>query len=306
MRPVVPLVSPAAGCAGTGRELARFGDLAHLETFVLGRVGASGSSWSPPRVTRSPGGLLHEQAPCLPVARVVGELLPWLQARGVRVTCALRAGTPGVFAEVAARLRRSLHFGCVEAVEIDLGTARDSARPAIGGIPQDEPWTPHSADPQSCLRVLSRVREQVPRDLLLVARLGMECPDPVAAARAAVGGGASALLLSGSVPAQHPGQWLSGPAVAPVTLGLLGRMREAMATGRLPEVPLLATGGIRDAGTARAALHSGADGVRVGTALFTDPALLWTLGRELRRLPGRAPLPDPAGAPAPDRGAARG
>lgn len=305
MRPV-PLVSPAVGCAGTGRELARFGDLAHLETFVLGPVGVSGSSWRPPRVQRSPGGLLHDQAPCLPVDRVATELLPWLQARGVRVTCALRAGAAGGFAELAARLRRSLHFGCVDAVEVDLTTARDSARPAIGGVSQDEPWTPHSADPQSCLRVLARVREQVPRDLMLVARLGMECPDPVATARAAVGGGASALLLSGSVPAQHPGRWLSGPAVAPVTIGLIGRVREAMATGRLPQVPLLATGGIRDAVTARAALQAGADGVRVGSALFTDPMLLWRLRQELVQLPGGTTVPDPAEAPPPDPRAARG
>ncbi|NLG22497.1 MAG: dihydroorotate dehydrogenase, partial [Actinomycetales bacterium] len=40
MRRPLPRVTAAAGCGGSGRELARFGDLAALDAVLVGPVGA--------------------------------------------------------------------------------------------------------------------------------------------------------------------------------------------------------------------------------------------------------------------------
>ena len=276
----VPTVTAAAGCGGTGRELARFGDLGSLDAFLLGPVGLPGGA--PPRatITPSPSGLVHRAAPVIPVDRVVAELLPWFRARGLPVVCAVRGSTTGVVSDTLQRLRRSLDFGTVVGVEIDLATPREGTRPAIGDLGGAGPVGPWSADPQACLKLLAGAREQLPRDLLLQAKLGGECPDPVAAARA-VGGGARALVLSGAVPAAGRGQHLVGPAVGPVTLGLVTTVRDAMAAGRVPQVPLLAVGGIHDTPGALAAHRAGAAGVQVGCGILTDPEVLWRVHEAL-------------------------
>lgn len=298
----VPRVTAAAGCCGSGRELARFGDLARLDAFLLGPIGLPGGA--PPRatVTASPAGLVHRPAPVLPVDRVVEELLPWFRARGLPVVCAVRGSTTGGVSDTLQRLRRSLDFSTVVGVEIDLAAPREGTRPAIGGLGGAGPVGPWSADPQACLKLLAGAREQLPRDLLLQAKLGGECPDPVAAARAAVGGGARALVLSGSVPAAGPGQHLVGPAIGPVTVGLVSHLREAIAGGRVPEVPLVGVGGVHDGPSALATCAAGAVGVQVGCGILTDPEALWRVHETLAvRGPGTDAAPDRAGTTNPTR-----
>lgn len=271
----VPLVTVAAGCGGTGRELARFGDLSTLDAFLLGPIGLPGGAQPRASITASPSGLVHRPAPVLPVDQVVDDLLPWFRARGLPVVCAVRGSTTGVVTDTLQRLRRSLDFSTVVGVEIDLAAQREGTRPALGGLLGSGPVGPWSADPQACLKLLSVAREQLPRDLLLQAKLGGECPDPVAAARAAVGGGARALVLSGAVPASGPGQHLVGPAIGPVTVGLVTALRAAIAAGRVPAVPLVAVGGVHDGPSSLAARRAGADGVQVGCGILTDPETLW-------------------------------
>ncbi|WP_114907642.1 hypothetical protein [Ornithinimicrobium murale] len=294
----LPLVTAAAGCGGTGRELARFGDLATLDAVLLGPVGLPGGAAPRASLSASPSGLVHRPAPVLPVDRVTEDLLPWFRARGLRVICAVRGSTTGAVSDTLQRLRRSLDFGCVVGVEIDLAAAREETRPAIGGLLGSGPAEPWSADPQACLKLLSVAREQLPRDLLLQAKLGGECPDPVATARAAVGGGARALVLSGAVPAVGPQQHLVGPAIGPVTLGLVTALRTAMAAGRVPPVPLAAVGGVHDGPTSLAARRAGADGVQVGCGILTDPEALWRVHEALAAADPVTPTtrPDEQGA----------
>lgn len=297
MSPRVPLVTVAAGCGGTGRELARFGDLEVLDAFLLGPVGLPGGA--PPRaaVSATPSGLVHRPAPVLPVDRVVEELLPWLRARGLSVVVAVRGSTTGLVADTLHRLRRCLDFAAVAGVEVDLAAARESTRPAVGGlVGTGRPAEPWSADPQACLKLLSAAREQLPRNLLLQAKLGGECPDPVATARAAVGGGARVLVLSGAVPTD-PGHQLVGPAVGPVTRGLVGALRAAITAGRVPSVGLIAVGGVHDVPSARAARRAGADGVQMGCGLLSDPEALWRVHRALTADATDNPTSDPTTRP---------
>lgn len=256
-RRAVPRVVPAAGCGGTGQELARFGDPARLDAVLIGPVTTPGGDRSAaPRLRPVPGGVVHTPALPLRADEVAREHLPWLRARGIRVVAALRGGTGGELAELATVLRRSLDFEAVVGVEVDL---------------RGEP----SRDPQVCLKLLARLRETVPRDLPISAKLGPECPDLVAAARGAVAGGAVALVLCGAVPTHPEGTWLAGPAVAPVTERLVAEVGTAIGQGRVPDVPLVAGGGVVDTASALRMLRLGARGVQVGTALFADPGLLW-------------------------------
>jgi dihydroorotate dehydrogenase (NAD+) catalytic subunit len=269
-RHAVPRAVPAAGCGGTGPELARFGDLTELDGVLIGPVGAPpgpGRVTTPPRLRPVPGGVVHAQASVLAAEQVAGHQLPWLRARGVKVTVAVRGRSGGELADHASRLRRSLDFEAVAGVEIDL---------------RGEP----SADPQVCLKLLARLRESLPRDLPLTAKLGPECPDLVAAARAAVAGGAVALVLAGAVPAYPEGRWLAGPAVLPVTEGLLQRLTDAIAQGRVPDVPLVAGGGVHDEASALRLRGLGAAGVQLGTALLADPGLLWRVHAALAAAEG--------------------
>ncbi|WP_109471487.1 hypothetical protein [Ornithinimicrobium cavernae] len=281
----VPRVTPAAGCAGSGRELARFGDLAVLDAVLLGPVGLPGGAAPRSTLAPSPSGLVHRQAPVLPVDHVVDDLLPWFRARGLRVVCAVRGSTVGAVSDTLQRLRRSLDFATVVGVEIDLAAGREETRPAIGGLTSADPVGSWSADPQACLKLLAAARERLPRDLLLQAKLGGECPQPVAAARAAVGGGARALVLSGAVPALTADQFLVGPAVAPVTLGLVTTLRAAIAAGRVPDVPLVAVGGLHDRAGALAAHSAGAAGIQVGSGILSDPETLWRVHDALADAP---------------------
>lgn len=281
-RPWPPRVTPAAGCSGQGPELARYGDLAALDALLVGPIGLPGGA--PPRASLqvSPSGLVHGPAPVLGVDHVVEDLLPWFRARGLRVVCAVRGATLGVVTDTLQRLRRSLDFASVAGVEIDLAARREETRPSIGPLTGSEPTGPWSADPQTCLKLLAAAREQLPRDLPLHAKLGGEAPDVVAACRAAVGGGARALVLSGAVPALGPDSQLVGPAVAPVTLGLVRRVAAAMEAGRVPTVPLVAVGGVSDPASALTLRRAGASGVQLGSALLADPETLWRVHAALR------------------------
>jgi len=296
VRATVPRVTAAAGCGGSGRELARFGDLRSLDAFLLGPVGLPGEDGTvaPVHLSDSPSGLVHTRAPVMDVDHVVGDLLPWFAARGIPVVCAVRGSTVGAVTATLQRLRRSLDFAAVRGVEVDLAAVRSDTRPAIGVLGEVSVEATWSADPQSCLKLLAAAREQIPRDLLLTAKIGGECPDPVATARAAVGGGARALVLSGSVPARGPGQHLVGPAIAAVTLGLLARVREAVAAARVPDVPLVAVGGVRDRASAVETLVAGAHAVQLGSGILADPELLWDVHDALPTVPPHEPGADHA------------
>ncbi len=308
MRAPVPLVTAAAGCGGTGAELARFGDLTSLDAVLIGPVGLTGDAEPAPRLVATPSGLVHEPAPVLSVEHVAETVLPWLHARNLRVVCAVRGSTVGAVTQSLQRLSRSLDFVSVVGVEIDLGAPRAATRPAVAGLPEAPMLDPWSVDPQACLKLLAAAREQLPRDLLLLAKLGGECPDPVATARAAVGGGARALVLSGSVPALAPGHHLVGPAVVPITLGLVTCLRDAVRTARVPDVPLVAVGGVHDVRSALAVRAGGADGVQLGSGILADPELLWrvhdALSAQIRSPADAEPpdSPDPSNPPEPPDG----
>lgn len=255
MSPVTPLprVLLGAGAVTDPRALARFGDLLGVP-LPVGPVEAGSRRLRAgrPRVhATGVGGVDHDDLQGVSVG-AARELLSWVSGRGLTACLAVRGRTTGDLAAVVDQVHRSLEGDCVVLVEVDL----------------------RGSDDQTVLRSMARVREAAPRGQLLLARLDAAGPDLVARARAAVGGGAGAVVVAGQVPL-GPGRWWSGPSTAALTLSGLRALHEAAAEQRWPGAPLVAAGGVHGLEAALAAVREGAAAVQLGTALWADPTLLW-------------------------------
>ncbi|WP_010148595.1 nitronate monooxygenase [Serinicoccus profundi] len=261
----LPSVWIAPGAVDDPRGLLRFGRLEEILVPVGPVVAAPGAPGAALIHGTGPGGLDHAGSPGIGLVEAVGRLR-WCATRGLRCVVAVRGGSPGEPATLAGRLSRGLEGDAVAAVEVDL----------------------RGTDDQHCLKVMARVREETPRDLLILARLSALQPDLVASARGAVAGGAGAVVVCGSVPL-GAGRWWSGPSTAAVCRAGVRALAEAAVDGRWPPVPVVAAGGVHDGDSARAALREGARAVQLGSALWADPTRLWAV-REALDDPGS---PDP-------------
>lgn len=252
----LPPVWLAPGAVDDPRGLLRLGPLDGIPV----PVGPVTADPHPGPVVRSVGvgGVEHARHPGYAVDAAL-DLLQWCSGRGLSAVLSVRGSRTGDLAAVVAAVRRSLDADAVGAVEVDL----------------------RGADDQTALKAMARVREETSRDLLLLARLSALQPGLVSAARGAVAGGAGAVVVCGSVDLGQ-GRWWSGPSTAAVCRAGVRALAEAAGEHRWPAVPLVAAGGVHDPASARAALDAGAAAVQLGTALWADPTLLWTIADDLR------------------------
>jgi dihydroorotate dehydrogenase (NAD+) catalytic subunit len=257
-----PLLT-ASGCAGTGRELEPFLDLAGLGGFVTRtitldpRSGAAG-----PRIAETASGVLH--ATGLPGPGVNGFLateLPWLAQRGVRTVVSIAAATLGEYAELARRIGTSPG---VTGVEVNLSWPEDG----------------RTSRPYHAAKAVAVVRRDVPRGVPVLVKLPADGA-VVDLARAVAEAGADGVVVVHGVPgmaidprtlrpllgADGAGGWLSGPAVHAVALRCVFAVHAA-----LPDLPVVGVGGVRSGRDALAMLAAGASAVQVGTAVLTDPS----------------------------------
>jgi dihydroorotate dehydrogenase (NAD+) catalytic subunit len=269
-------VMTAAGCAGSGRELARFGDLTALGAFVTRTVTLDPrSGWAAPRLVETSAGLLHavgDQNPGL--QGFLATELPWLAQRRVRTIVSIAGGTLGEYAELARRVGESPG---VAGVEVNLaGRNRDGAGRLFG------------ADPYQAGKVLHVVRREVPGGVPVLAKLVPEAA-VVDVSRAAVDNGADGLVLAHGFagmavdrrtwrPALAAGAGrVSGPAVHPLAVRRVWEVHAAM-----PQVPLVGVGGISTGYDALEMLLAGATAVQLGSILFRDPSAPARVTAELR------------------------
>lgn len=286
----VTLPSPmmtASGCAANGQELARFFDLRELGAFVTKSVMARPRSGrGTPRMAETPSGMLNSiglQGPG--IHAFVEKDLAWLKSRGARALVSIAGNTSGEFADVAAVLRGSDAFDAVVGVEVNISCPNVANRGLV-----------FACDPLASAKVVALVREQLPRNVPLFAKLTPDVTDIVGIAQAAVKAGADGLtminttlgmvidtdLLRPQVAGVTGG--LSGPAVRPVAVRAIWQTKAAMREGRLPTVPIIGVGGVRTGRDALELVAAGASAVQVGTATFNDPSAPVRVGRELRDL----------------------
>ena len=127
----------ASGCAGSGRELSQFTDVAKIGAVITKSVTLEPKAGNPsPRMAETPSGLLSSvglQGPGLD--GFLQRDLPWLLSRGARAFVSIAGHTPREYGEVASRLSDSAG---VTALEVNLGcpdaAAAVRARPGGGGV----------------------------------------------------------------------------------------------------------------------------------------------------------------------------
>src|ERR1700761_4565848 len=96
----------ASGCAGTGKELAVFTDVARLGAVITKAVTLEPRAGNPaPRITETPSGLLSSvglQGPGLD--GFLQRDLPWLLSRGARAFVSVAGHTSREYGELSSRL----------------------------------------------------------------------------------------------------------------------------------------------------------------------------------------------------------
>ena len=266
----------AAGCAGAGRELAQFTDVARIGAVITKSVMLEPRAGNPaPRLAETPSGVLSSvglQGPGLD--GFLRRDLPWLLSRGARTIVSIAGHSAPEYGELASRLSDAAG---VTAIEVNLGCP-DAA--AAG--------RPFALDAGAAGQVVAAVRGSARYDLPVFAKLSPEVTDIVAVARACVSAGTDGLSMINTLPGMviDPVSFrpalaglyggLSGPAIRPLAVRCVWQVREA-----LPDVPIIGTGGVRTGRDALEFLLAGAAMVAVGTVLFHDPSACSRIQREL-------------------------
>jgi dihydroorotate dehydrogenase (NAD+) catalytic subunit len=280
-------VLTASGCAAAGRELHQFFDVADLGAVVTKSIMREPRSGrATPRMAETPSGMLNSiglQGPG--IEAFVDEDLPWLQSVGARVLPSIAGNTAGEFADVARVLAGSDAFDCVVGVEVNISCPNVANRGLV-----------FACDPMASAKVIALVREQLPRDVPVFAKLSPDVTDITAIAAACVKAGADGLTMINTLLGmvidtdrmrpQLGGVTggLSGPGIRPVAVRAIWQVRQAMFEGRIPTVPIIGVGGVRTGRDALEMVAAGASAIQVGTVVFNDPSAPVRVLRELCEL----------------------
>jgi len=266
------LVLAASGCAGAGRELAQFIDVARVGALISKSIMAEPHTGNPaPRLTETPSGLLNSvglQGPG--VDAFLQRDLPWLLSRGARVVVSIAGQTIREYAGLAARLTDTAGVTAIE-VNLSCPNAEDAGRP-------------FALDPQRSASVITAVRGSARHDIPVFAKLSPDVTDIVAVASACVAAGADGLslintLLGMAIDPVTMRPLLAGrygPAIRPVAVRCVWQVRAAF-----PGVPIIGTGGVRTGRDALELLLAGASMIAVGTEIMHDPSACSRVLREL-------------------------
>ena len=269
-------VLAAAGCAGAGREIAQFNDVARIGALITKSIMAEPRTGNPsPRLAETPSGLLSSAGLQGPgIDAFLQRDLPWLLSRGARVVVSIGGQTVREYAGLASRLSDAAG---VTAIEVNLSCPNAEQAGRLFAL-----------DPHTAGSVVAAVRGSARYDLPVFAKLAPDVTDIVAVAGACVAAGADGLSLINSLlglaidtSAMRPvlaGTYggLSGPAIKPVAVRCVWQVREAF-----PDVPIIGTGGVRTGTDALELLLAGACVVAVGTAIVHDPSACARVLREL-------------------------
>lgn len=266
-----PLMA-ASGCAGFGHELKRWGGLNAFGALVTPSLSHEPREPSEEmRIVETPSAIVHpHDLPGVGTQSLSASHLPWEVCEPTPVVVSIWGETSGDFADAAADVRRRSASRGVMGLEANLSVPNASNN--------DRPF---ARDEYSATKVIARVREHLPRNVMLMAKL-MLGSDLLDVARGVLKSGADAIVL-GHPPAAVAidpvtlrrtsvgAASVAGPALLPIMLGACFELTHHMRAGRLPTAPIIASGGVATVHDAVAALAAGASAVQVGSALFRNP-----------------------------------
>lgn len=275
-------VTTASGCAGYGREIARFQPLGELGSITTKSIMPYPRAGRPtPRMAETPSGMLNAVGlQGSGIDHFVEQELPWLAERGARVLVSVAGERVEEFAETAQRL---------------------NGRPGVIGIEANlccpnlaNRGLPFACNPATSYDVIAAIREVADPALPVYAKLTPDVTSITEIAAACVRAGADGLsmintLLGMSIDTttMRPALagttgGLSGPAIRPVAVRCVYQVHAAMRAGSMPMVPILGMGGIRTGLDALEFVLAGASGTAVGTTVFNDPSAPLRVLTELR------------------------
>ncbi|MFB7667240.1 dihydroorotate dehydrogenase [Kitasatospora sp. NPDC056138] len=275
-------LTTASGCAGYGRELAKFvplDELGAVTTKTIMPLARSGRAT--PRMAETPSGMLNSvglQGPGIDA--FVRNELPWLAERGARVLVSIAGERLEEFVELAARLNGQPG---VIGLELNISCPNTADRGLL-----------FAANPATSYDVVRAVREVADAELPVYAKLSPDVTSITEIAAACVQAGADGLSMVNTTlglaidldtlrPALAGGTGgLSGPAIRPIAVRCVHQVHAAMLAGRIPPVPIIGMGGIRTGRDALEFALAGAGRLAVGTALFNDPTAPLRILDELR------------------------
>lgn len=260
---MVTPVMIAAGCSGTGRELAGLVDLHKVGAVITRTITVNARKGAPtPRVTEARSSIVWNtgwQNPGLDV--FVAEELPRMGRLVAPVVVSIGGSTLEEFVRLSSALQGSPDVAALEIqltmpdVELGggmVGTSPDRVAEIVGAVAR---------------------MSTVP----VFAKIPGGTADTVELARAAVRAGVSGIVVGGPYPAVsvdvsklRPGLgavtgWISGPALLPQTVRAVFEVSQATR-----ELPVIAGGGVMTGDDAIACLLAGATAVQVGTATLVD------------------------------------
>ena len=255
----------AAGCAGTGRELSGLTDTRRVGAIVTRSITLRPRKGDPtPRIAESPAGITWTTGIQNPgIEAFIEEELPKYVRSGAAVIVSIAGGTLEEFVRLTSVMQGRPE---ISAIEVRLSEPDEElARPVLGA---------HADRAAEIVGAVARM-SMIP----VFAKLPAATPDVVELARGIVRAGAHGLTLMDSPQAMGIESetlrptlgpvtgWLSGPALKPLTTRAVFEVSSAM-----PDVPILAVGGVRSGIDAVELLLAGAWAVQVGTATLIDPS----------------------------------
>lgn len=267
--------NPVGTASGTF-QLDACGD--YYDVTQMGAICTKGVSPVPwegnpgPRIAESPAGMVNSVGLQNPgVDHYLADELPKLKELGALVITNVAGHSDEDYAEVTAKLADS----DADMLEINVSCPNVSH----GGMSV-------GTDPAALSRLIGRLRKMT--DKPMIVKLSPNVTDIVTIAHAAVDAGADALSLINTlvgmrididtgkpIMANRTGG-VSGPAVLPIGLGFVWRVRQA-----IPDIPIIGIGGIDSGEKALEYLYAGANAVEVGAAALTDPTAPMRVAREL-------------------------
>jgi dihydroorotate dehydrogenase (NAD+) catalytic subunit len=266
----VPLANPvvlAAGTCGYVREIADALPLARLGAITTKSITAESREGNAPwRIIDSPAGMLNAIGLAnVGLERFMREKLP--EARGL--PCKLIGSVAGHSVDEYLAVAAAFD-GANEIAAIELNVS----------CPNTADGLQFGEHPGALTALLREVKPRVGSKPLFV-KLSPNVGDIVAMAKAAVDGGAQALVVANTfsamaidvetrAPRLSRGRGgLSGPGIHPIVVRMVHDVYRAVA--RDAKVPIIALGGVSNWRDAAEFILAGATATAMGTALFIDP-----------------------------------
>ena len=225
-----------------------------------------------PRTAETPAGTVNSVGLQNPgVDHYLVDELPKLKKEGATVITNVAGHCDDDYAEVVAKLA-----DCpADMLEINVSCPNVTH----GGMSV-------GTDPIALNRLITRLRHITSKPLIV--KLTPNVTDIVPIAKAAVDGGADALSMINTlvgmridirtgdpILANRTGG-VSGPAILPIGLSFVWRVRQA-----LPDIPIIGIGGIDSGEKALEYLYAGANAVEVGAVALYEPTAPMRVAREL-------------------------